>query len=139
MMYKRFYWVTIPILLNAATVTGFSLVGSIVSGQTIAALDKTANISVNIGIVITCSVAFVTALFGYKVIHIWQRWHWVPNAIALIIAVGCGGKDLVQQAEVPPPTAKQIISYGSLMAGYFLTFGGTVSDFTIYHRPETPM
>lgn len=118
--------------------TGFSLIGSIVSGQTIAALSPDAVLSVNVGIVVTCSIAFVTALFGYKVIHVWQRWQWVPNLIALTIAIGCGGKNLVNQADAPPATAKQIISYGSLMAGYFITFGGTVSDFTMYHRPDTP-
>lgn len=131
------YFVAVPLFLNAATVTGFSLVGSIVSGQTIAAINPSAGVSVNVGIIITCAVAFGTSLCGYKVIHIWQRWQWVPNLIALVIAVGCGGKELVHQVEAPPPTARQIISYGSLMAGYFITFGGTVSDFTIYHHPGT--
>ncbi|RKK82570.1 hypothetical protein BFJ69_g3147 [Fusarium oxysporum] len=67
----------IPILLNAGTVTGFTLVGSIVSGQAIAAVNEKANISVN------------------------------------------------------------CLGYGSLMAGYFMTFGGTVSDFTVYHDPKS--
>lgn len=125
-------------MLNAATVTGFSLVGSIVSGQTLAAVNQYADISVNVGIVITCAIAFGTALFGYRVIHIWQRWQWVPNLIALAIAVGCGGHELVHQAAAPPATVRNVISYGSLMAGYFITFGGTVSDFTIYHDPDTP-
>lgn len=127
---------TIPVLLNAATLTGFSLLGSIVSGQTIAAINPDANISVDVGIGITCAISFVTALFGYRVIHVWQRWQWVPNLVALVIAVGCGGKDLVHQTKAEPATARQLISYGSLMAGYFITFGGTVSDFTIYHVPE---
>jgi purine-cytosine permease-like protein len=128
----------IPVLLNAATLTGFSLVGSIVSGQTIAAINPNAEISVDVGIGITCAISFVTALFGYRVIHIWQRWQWIPNMIALTIAVGCGGKELVHQARAEPATARQVISYGSLMAGYFITFGGTISDFTVYHMPDHP-
>lgn len=129
------YCIAISLFLNAATVTGFSLVGSIVSGQTIAAINPSPGISVNVGIVITCAVAFGVALSGYTVIHTWQRWQWVPNLVALVIAVGCGGKDFAIQVEAPPPTVKQAISYGSLMAGDFITFGGTVSDFTIYHHP----
>nr|XP_036588385.1 purine-cytosine permease fcy22 [Colletotrichum truncatum]KAF6799758.1 purine-cytosine permease fcy22 [Colletotrichum truncatum] len=66
----------------------------------------------------------------------WERWQWLPSLIAIIIAVGCGGKHLWKQAEVPPPTAAQVLNYGGLMAGYFITFGGIASDFTAYHNPN---
>ncbi|QPC61091.1 hypothetical protein HYE67_003322 [Fusarium culmorum] len=101
--YFGLYLVAIPLLLNAGTITGFTVVGSIVSGQAIAAVNKEANISINVGIA---------------------------------IAVGCGGKHLVNQADHEPATVKNVVGYGSLMAGYFMTFGGTVSDFTVYHTPE---
>ena len=39
MLCRRLYLVTIPLLLNAATVTGFTLVSAIVGGQTLAALN----------------------------------------------------------------------------------------------------
>lgn len=131
----RLYLGIIPILLNAGTVTGFTLAGSIVSGQAIAAVDEGANISVNIGIAIVCTLGFLTALLGYRAIHTWQRWQWLPNLVAIIIAVGCGGKHLVNQAETEPASVRGVVGYGSLMAGYFMTFGGTVSDFTTYHSP----
>ncbi|KAM0432732.1 hypothetical protein ACHAPT_004434 [Fusarium lateritium] len=129
-------FVIIPILLSAGTVTGFTLMGTIVSGQAIAAVNEKAAISVNVGIGIVCAISFLTALFGYRAIHAWQRWQWLPNLIAIVIATGCGGKQLMQQAEHEPATVKGVIGYGSLMAGYFMTFGGTVSDFTIYHDPK---
>jgi purine-cytosine permease-like protein len=72
---------------------------------------------------------------GYKALHFWERWQWLPNLIAIVIAVGCGGKHLYLQAEVPPASASQVLSYGGLIAGYFITFGGTVSDYSIYHNP----
>ncbi|KAF4964865.1 hypothetical protein FSARC_7256 [Fusarium sarcochroum] len=130
------YLGVIPILLNAGTVTGFTLVGSIVSGQAIASVNETANISVNVGIGIVCTLSFVMAFLGYRALHLWQRWQWLPNLIAITIAVGCGGKHLINQADHGPATVKSIIGYGSLMAGYFMTFGGTVSDFTVYHSPR---
>ncbi|KAI8679653.1 hypothetical protein NCS57_00243700 [Fusarium keratoplasticum] len=132
------YFVVIPILLSAGTATGFTLMGTIVSGQAIAALNEKAAISVNVGIGIVCAISFVAALLGYRAIHAWQRWQWLPNLIAIAIAAGCGGKQLMQQVEHEPATAKGVIGYGSLMAGYFMTFGGTVSDFTIYHDPKEP-
>ncbi|KAF5532146.1 Purine-cytosine permease FCY22 [Fusarium napiforme] len=127
----------IPILLNAGTVTGFTLVGSIVSGQAIAAVNEKANISVNVGIGIVCTLSFCLAFLGYRAVHVWQRWQWLPNLVAIVIAVGCGGKHLINQADHEPASVKSVIGYGSLMAGYFMTFGGTVSDFTVYHDPKS--
>jgi purine-cytosine permease-like protein len=134
----RLYLVIIPLLLNAATVTGFSLVSAIVGGQTIAAINPSANVSVSVGIVITCLVSFAASLLGYQALHFWERWQWIPNLIAIVIAVGCGGKYLQLQADVPPATAAQVLSYGGLIAGYFITFGGTVSDYSTYHNPAAP-
>ena len=61
----------------------------------------------------------------------------MPNLIALATAIACGGKDSVHEVEALPAKTKQAMSYGSLLAGYFLTFGGTVSDFAVYHHPDT--
>jgi len=113
-------------------------VSAIVGGQTIAAVNPSANISVSVGIVIVCVVSFAASLLGYRAVHQWERYQWIPNIIAIIIAVGCGGKHLHKQAEVEPATAAQVLSYGGLMAGYFMTFGGTVSDYSIYHHPAAP-
>ena len=129
------YVVTIPLLLNAATVTGFSLISAIVGGQTIASLNPD-RVSNNVGIVITCLVSFAVTLMGYKALHWWERWTWIPNLIAIVIAVGCGGKYLYLQSDVPPATVQQVMSYGGLIAGYFITFGGTVGDYSIYHNPS---
>ncbi|KXX77932.1 Purine-cytosine permease fcyB [Madurella mycetomatis] len=129
------YLVTIPLLLNAATLTGFSLVSAIVGGQTLASLNPE-RVSVNIGIVITCLVSFAVSLLGFNALHLWERYTWIPNLISIVIAVGCGGKYLHLQSEAAPATPSQILTYGSLIAGYFITFGGTVSDYSIYHNPR---
>ncbi|KAH8680907.1 NCS1 nucleoside transporter [Xylariales sp. PMI_506] len=129
------YVVTIPLLLNAATVTGFSLIAAIVGGQTIAAINP-GNVSVNVGIAITIVVSFCVSLLGFRALHSWERWSWIPNLVAILVTVGCGAKNLHHQVEAQPATASQIVSYGGLIAGYFITFGGTVSDYAIYHSPN---
>lgn len=124
------YIVTIPLLLNAATITGFSLIAAIVGGQTIAAINP-GHVSVNVGIVIVIVISFFVSLLGFRSLHAWERWSWIPNLIALIITVGCGGRHLFQQAEAAPAEAAAVVSYGGLIAGYFITFGGTASDYSI--------
>jgi purine-cytosine permease-like protein len=139
MIQARYSWglyiITLPLLLNAATVTGFTLIGAIVGGQTIAAISP-GNVSVNVGIVITIMISFAVSVLGFKALHSWERWTWLPNLVGLLAAVGCGGKFLFQQADFEPATASQIVSYGGLIAGYFITFGGTVSDYSTYHNPK---
>jgi purine-cytosine permease-like protein len=103
------YLVTIPLLLNAATVTGFSLIAAIIGGQTIAAISP-GNVSVTVGIVITILISFAVSVLGFRALHFWERWTWVPNLIGLVVAVGCGGKFLSQQAEVEPSSAAQVVS-----------------------------
>jgi purine-cytosine permease-like protein len=129
------YLVTIPLLLNTATLTGFSLLSSVVGGQTLASLNPD-KIRVDVGIVIVCLVAFAVSLMGFKALHFWERWTWIPNLISIIIAVGCGGKHLHLQSDAEPAKPSQVLTFGCLIAGYFITFGGTVSDYSIYHNPR---
>ncbi len=107
---------------------------SIVSGQTISALNQD-HVSVKVGIVIACLVAFLVSLLGFKALHLWERWTWIPNLISIVIAIGCGGNKLYLQSPGEPATARVVLGYGCLMAGYFITFGGTASDYSIYHKP----
>lgn len=129
------YLVTAPLLLNAATLTGFSLLSSVVGGQALASLDPD-SVSVNVGIVIACLISFAVSLLGFKALHFWERWTWIPNLISIVIAVGCGGKYLHLQSETEPAKPSQVLTFGCLIAGYFITFGGTVSDYSIYHNPR---
>lgn len=132
---NRLYIVVIPLALNAATVTGFTLISAMVGGQAISALNPD-HVSVKVGIVIICLVSFSAALLGYRALHWLEAWSWIPNLISLVIAVGCGGKYLHLQAETLPVTASQVLSYGGIIAGYFLTFSGTTSDYSTYHNPN---
>lgn len=85
---------------------------------------------------ITCLVSFAVSLLGFNALHLWERYTWIPNLVSIVIAVGCGGNYLHLQSEAAPATPSQILTYGSLIAGYFITFGGTVSDYSIYHNPR---
>jgi purine-cytosine permease-like protein len=91
---------------------------------------------VDVGIVIACLVAFAVSLLGFNAIHFWERWAWIPSLGAIVIAVGCGGRYLHLQGDAEPATPAQVMTFGCLIAGYFVTFGGTVSDYSVYHDPR---
>ncbi|KAI9742636.1 MAG: hypothetical protein M1818_003777 [Claussenomyces sp. TS43310] len=130
------YAVVVPLLLNAATITGFSVIAALVGGQTLTAVSDN-TISSDVGIVITCIIGMLITFCGYKVLHLYERYSWIPALVAIVICVGCGGKHL-QKQHVPeaPATAATVLTYGCLIAGFLIPFGGTVSDFAIYITPE---
>jgi NCS1 nucleoside transporter family len=132
------YFVSILVLLNLATLTGFCVVDSIIGGQALSAVKNGETISTTVGIVIIALLALVIAFFGFRVLHVYERWAWIPALIALIIATGCGGKGLGQQTEVPAATAPQILSFGGLVAGFMLPWAALASDFSTYMHPKAP-
>jgi NCS1 nucleoside transporter family len=132
------YFVSILVLLNLATLTGFCVVDSIIGGQALSAVKSGETISATVGIVIISLLALVIAFFGFQVLHHYERWAWIPALIALIIATGCGGKGLSQQVEAPAATASQILSFGSLVAGFMLPWAALASDFSTYMHPKAP-
>jgi NCS1 nucleoside transporter family len=131
-------FVSILVLLNLATLTGFCVVDSIIGGQALSAVKNGETISTTVGIVIIALLALIIAFFGFRVLHVYERWAWIPALIALIIATGCGGKGLGQQTVVPAATAPQILSFGGLVAGFMLPWAALASDFSTYMHPKAP-
>lgn len=132
------YFVSILVLLNLATLTGFCVVDSIIGGQALSAVNSGETISATVGIVIISLLALIIAFFGFRVLHHYERWAWIPALAALIIATGCGGKGLRQQVEVPAATAPQVLSFGGLVAGFMLPWAALASDFSTYMHPKAP-
>jgi NCS1 nucleoside transporter family len=132
------YIVSILILLNLATLTGFCVVDSIIGGQALSAVKSGETISATVGIVIIAVLALGISFCGFKVLHVYERWAWIPALVALVIAAGCGGSGLGQQVHVAPATASQILSFGGLVAGFMLPWAALASDFSTYMHPQAP-
>lgn len=111
---------------------------SVIGGQTLAAVSN-GNLSVDVGIVIICILALCISFCGYKVLHTYERYAWIPALIAIIITVGTGGKYLSRQV-VPaePAAAGTILSFGALVAGYMLPWAALASDFSTYFHHQAP-
>ncbi|KAK0739587.1 permease for cytosine/purines, uracil, thiamine, allantoin-domain-containing protein [Apiosordaria backusii] len=130
------YLVSIPVFLNLATMTGFCIIIAVIGGQCLSAVAD-GNLSVTVGIVIISLVTLVISFCGYKWLHIYERYAWIPAFIAIIVAAGCGGKDLANQVPTEPAKASAVLSYGMIMASYMVPWACLASDFTTYLKPET--
>ncbi|KAF2268941.1 hypothetical protein CC78DRAFT_606803 [Lojkania enalia] len=132
------YFVSILILLNLATLTGFCVVDSVIGGQALSAVTDGRTINATVGIVIIAVLSLLISFCGFKILHIYEKFAWIPAVISIVIATGCGGKHLSAQVEVPPTTAAQVLSFGGLVASFILPWAALASDFSTYMHPKAP-
>lgn len=129
---------SIPVILNLATITGFTVIACAIGGQTLSAVTS-GSLSLSVGIVIVSIVALLVSFCGYRVLHQYERYAWIFALIAIVIATGCGGNDLSKQTAAPPPIeASTVLSFASLIAGFLIAWAPLASDFTTYFHPDTP-
>lgn len=131
------YLVSVPVLLNLATLTGFIIIICVVGGQCLAAISD-GTVSPNAGIVIIALLGLLISFCGFRVLHYYETYAFVPAVIALAIAAGCGGSDLKKQAVVPSPDAAAIMGYGGIVASYMIPWAAIASDLTTYFDSRAP-
>ncbi|KAI1385149.1 permease for cytosine/purines, uracil, thiamine, allantoin-domain-containing protein [Hypoxylon trugodes] len=129
------YLVSVPVILNLATLTGFCVVSCVIGGQCLSAVAG-GSLTPAVGIVIMGFLALLISFCGYEVLHQYERFAWIPAVMAIIIATGCGGSGLQQQAPVEPATAGGVLSFGMIIASYMIPYACLASDFTTYLNPK---
>ncbi|KAJ4306444.1 hypothetical protein N0V88_001245 [Collariella sp. IMI 366227] len=126
-----------PVLLNLATLIGFCIMMAVIGGQCLSAVAG-GNLSVSVGIVITAILTLGISFCGFSILHQFERYAWISALISIIVAVGCGGKELQKQVVYDSsPTAPNVISYCMIVAGYMIPWACLSSDFTTYLKPDT--
>jgi purine-cytosine permease-like protein len=131
------YAVALVALLNLAVTIGWTIISTIIAGETLSAVSG-GGLSWDFGIVIMAVCSLVVAFLGYKVVHIYERWAWIPAFLAMVITVGCGGHLLKFQAPTEPVTAASVLTYACVVVSFTLTWVSMVSDFCVYMDPKVP-
>src|SRR5947208_1337901 len=88
-----FGWVgaIIMALFNVAACIGWSAVNVIVGGQLVAALSNGA-VPRWAGILIIAILTTIVSIYGYKYVHRYERYAWIPMAIILVIMLVIVGR-----------------------------------------------
>ncbi|XP_044717694.1 permease for cytosine/purines, uracil, thiamine, allantoin [Hirsutella rhossiliensis] len=132
------YLVSIPVLLNLATLTGFTVIICVVGGQCISAVSD-GTLTPNLGIVIIALLSLLVSFAGFTVLHIFETYAFVAALVSIAIAAGVGGDGLAKQSQPDqPPTARQVLNFGMIVASYQLPWAAIASDLTTYFDPKVP-
>jgi NCS1 nucleoside transporter family len=117
-----FGWVggIIMALFNVAACIGWSTVNVIIGGQLVNAMTKGA-IPVWAGILVIAILTTLVSIYGYRYVHRYERWSWIPMAIifAILFVVAIPHMHLVVSSNV---------TAGAEIAG-FISFGGAIYGF----------
>ncbi|KAH8648355.1 putative vitamin B6 transporter [Tricladium varicosporioides] len=125
-------------LLNIVIMVGYGMIDCIISGQILSAISGT-GMSIAVGIIIVAIITWLVALFGIGIFHHYERWAWIPQAVALLILVGSAGPKFDTTAKSVGNTETinaDRLTFLSLCLSAPVSWGATSSDFYVYF-PET--
>lgn len=123
----------LPIILNCLACIGWSTINTIVGAQALQAVSDVHQIPIAAGIVLIAMLTLVVALFGYKIVHSFERYASIPVVIIMLIYliqiaphVSSGFAESVGAAE-----AASVLSFGGTIAGFSFGWTSLAADYTV--------
>jgi len=129
------------VILNLIILLGYSMIDLVVAGQILSAVSSHGSLSVIVGIVIVAIIGWIITTFGIKIFHMYIRYAWLPQLIAVSILYGVSASqyDLSTPSSGDPRTiAGNRLSFFSLCFSAAITYAGGAADFFVYYPPTTP-
>ena len=129
------------IILNAIACVGWSTVNCITGALTLRAVSEgnQPRISSAAAITIFAVLTLVPSFIGYKYVHAYQRYSWVPMTIIFFIVLGLSAKYFTLGSWGDAPTnvtAASVLSFGAAIVGAQLGWSSLAADYTVNFPEE---
>lgn len=127
-----FWGAKLVALLNCIACVGWSVVNTIAGAQT---LETVADykFSAAVGVVIIALATLVVGLFGYKHVHRFEQFSWIPTLVAFLVLLGVSAKHLVNTPmPVGQAEAASVLSFGGAIFGFVIGWASLSSDYNVY-------
>lgn len=123
-------------LVNIISCVGWCVLNTICSAQLFNMVNRNGhNCPLWAGCLIIASGTVIISFFGYKVIHQYEKWSWIPNLaifFVLIARLKISGKWSNGDWAGGPTTAGGVLSFGCASFGYAGAWTTYASDYTVY-------
>ena len=132
-----FYGVKIIAVFNCLACVGWSAVNVIVGAQLIHAVNT--DVPGYAGIIIIAACTFLVTLFGYKVVHAYEFWSWIPSFIIFMIVLGefaHSGNFENLTMHTGSSEAGSVLSFAASVFGFGTGWVSYAADYTVY-QPVT--
>lgn len=94
-----------------------------------------------VGCVIIVLATLVLAFFGYKVIHTYERYSWIPNFVICLVIIArlkIEGDFTVGKFETGKAEIGNVLSFISVIFGFVAGWTPSAADYTVYSPSTTP-
>jgi len=138
-----FGWVggIIMAFFNVAACIGWSTVNVIIGGQLVASLSNGA-VPAWAGVLIIAVLTTLVSIFGYRYVHRYERFAWIPLAIIFIIMFAVS----VQHFSIVPSTTTltltglvSFITLGGAVYGFATGWSSYAADYNVNQPENTPV
>ncbi|KAH3946745.1 hypothetical protein HBI25_087590 [Parastagonospora nodorum] len=137
MVLSRFWFgwhgVKIIAVFNILACLGWSSINSIVGAQLINAVNN--DVPGFAGVLIISFCTLVVTVFGYKIVHAYEFWSWIPTTIVFIIVLGVfahSGAFVNIPMGVGTSELGSALSFGSVVYGFSTGWASYAADYTVY-------
>lgn len=111
----------------------------IVGAQLLNAVNS--NIDGYAGIIIIAAATFIVTLFGYKVVHLYEFWSWIPSFIVFLIVIGefahSGAFKKIPMG-MGNAEAGSVLSFAASVFGFGTGWTSLAADYTVYQPRTVP-
>ncbi|KAK7204027.1 purine-cytosine permease FCY2 [Myxozyma melibiosi] len=138
------YWfgyhiVKIFAALNCIACVGWAAVNTVVAAQLLHSVNDGGLPAWGGVIVISAGGLFIT-IFGYKIVHFYERWAWIPTAIIFLIVIArlkISGAFTAGTMGTGRAEAGAVLSFGASLYGFATGWATFACDFVVYQRKDT--
>lgn len=141
MVLSRFWfgWHGVKLIaaFNILGCIGWSSVNAIIGAQLLHAVNS--DVPGYAGILVIASCTFIVTLFGYKVVHAYEFWSWVPATIIFLIVLGVfahSGDFVAIPWGAGTAEMGSVLSFGGSVFGFSTGWASYAADYAVY-QPAT--
>jgi NCS1 nucleoside transporter family len=136
-----FGWVgaIIMAIFNVAACIGWSAVNVIVGAQLVVALSGGA-IPLWVGIIVIAILTTVVSIYGYRYVHRYERYAWIPMAImfAIILVIAAPHFSAIPSHNTGLAEVAALITFGGAIYGFATGWSSYAADYNVNQPEETP-
>lgn len=133
-----YFGVRVCAFLNLLACIGWTAVNTIVSAQMLHTVNN-GKLPPWAGVLIITLLTLVVTFFGYRVVHTFEKYVWIPNVIIfLIIAIQMGRAHTFDAGHMGSGAtqAGSVLSFGATIYGFATGWTSYAADYTVYMKKE---
>ncbi|KAK9468064.1 permease for cytosine/purines, uracil, thiamine, allantoin-domain-containing protein [Lipomyces arxii] len=135
-----FHGVKVFAFLNCIACIGWAAVNTVVAAELLHSVNN-GRLPPWGGVIIIAFLTLFVTFFGYKVVHTYEKYSWIPTFIIFLIIIARMSKShsfTFGTMETGRIEAGNVLSFGTAIYGFSTGWASFASDYVVYQPKSTP-